>query len=305
MLVLLLALMSCPARDDASSAAPTPAHPDSTLSFLVIGDWGMGNQGQKRVAQQMAKLAKQYQPRFVISSGDNFYQEGVTSVRDKKWHSHFETVYSDASLQIPWYAVLGNHDYLGNVKAQMEYSSRSDRWNMPAHYYAVGYRVGGDSVLIAFLDTNPFVTSYRRNAKYNAALKSVSRTEQLSWLQNLLQSSNAKFKFVVGHHPVYSSDIQHGDTPELIERLLPVLTQGGVDVYFSGHAHNLEVLSREGVTFVISGAGAETRKTRRHKFSQFVSSQLGVVVTRLTSANIELRFVNAKGNTLYTSLLAQ
>lgn len=40
----------------------------------------------------------------------------------------FERVYTADSLNIPWYILAGNHDHAGNVKAQIDYSRKSDRW---------------------------------------------------------------------------------------------------------------------------------------------------------------------------------
>src|ERR1700740_1068049 len=75
--------------------------------FLVIGDWGRdGAQHQRDVAVQMGKAAAELGSRFVMSVGDNFYDNGVQSVSDPQWQSSFEQVYTDPALQIPWYVAL-------------------------------------------------------------------------------------------------------------------------------------------------------------------------------------------------------
>ena len=50
---------------------------------------------------------------------DNFYNSGVTSVSDPQWLESWRTPYNHSSLQLPWYACLGNHDYIGNPQAQV------------------------------------------------------------------------------------------------------------------------------------------------------------------------------------------
>ena len=44
--------------------------------------------------------------------GDNIYDSGVTSVTDPQWQTKFEIPYMGVNL--PFYVVLGNHDYGGN-----------------------------------------------------------------------------------------------------------------------------------------------------------------------------------------------
>ncbi len=93
--------------------------------------------------------------------GDNIYEEGVTSVDDPLWDSRYCNVYTDPTLlDVPWYAILGNHDYYaGGEEFQIEYYVQkldpAQRWYMPSHYYSniwpdVG---GGQSMQILFLDT--------------------------------------------------------------------------------------------------------------------------------------------------------
>src|SRR5450631_2662486 len=92
----------------------TPVRPGG-LNFIVFGDWGRkGEADQVEVAVQMAKAAKEAGAKFIISVGDNFYENGVASVDDKHWQTSFEQVYGDAALQVPWQVILGNHDYHGN-----------------------------------------------------------------------------------------------------------------------------------------------------------------------------------------------
>ena len=45
--------------------------------------------------------------------GDNFYDSGVTSVTDPLWKTDYFNLYplSKPALQVPWYAIVGNHDY--------------------------------------------------------------------------------------------------------------------------------------------------------------------------------------------------
>lgn len=53
------------------------------------------------------------------SPGDNIYEEGVESVTDPLWSSRYCSVYTDPSiLDIPWYAILGNHDYYSGYVLQ-------------------------------------------------------------------------------------------------------------------------------------------------------------------------------------------
>jgi tartrate-resistant acid phosphatase type 5 len=52
-----------------------------------------------------------YKPSFVVSTGDNFYSHGLKGPHDPYFKQTFSDMYSAPSLQVPWYAVLGNHDY--------------------------------------------------------------------------------------------------------------------------------------------------------------------------------------------------
>lgn len=46
-----------------------------------------------------------------MSTGDNFYEYGVDSVKDSKFKTTWQNVYTHRSLQNPWLVIAGNHDY--------------------------------------------------------------------------------------------------------------------------------------------------------------------------------------------------
>ena len=49
---------------------------------------------------------------------------------------------------------------------------------------------------------------------------------------------------------------EHGNTPELLEQVKPLLDRYQVDAYLCGHDHTLQVLQSAGVHYFVSGAGA-------------------------------------------------
>nr|CAB3496539.1 unnamed protein product [Digitaria exilis] len=117
--VVLVALLCAPAAGELERLEH-PAKNDGSLSVLVVGDWGRkGTYNQSRVAEQMGKVGEQLDIDFVISTGDNFYENGLTGTDDQAFEQSFTDIYTAKSLQKPWYLVLGNHDYRGDVLAQL------------------------------------------------------------------------------------------------------------------------------------------------------------------------------------------
>ena len=115
----------------AAIVAPTTEQ----LSFLAIGDWGGTDgapyyePGQMACSHGMAKVAHALDSKFVVALGDNFYGSGIHgNAHNPRFRETFEDVYTDKALQTPWYIIAGNHDHLGNVTAQIEYTQWSARW---------------------------------------------------------------------------------------------------------------------------------------------------------------------------------
>ena len=159
---------------------PTPSirggSTDTTVlnSFVTLGDWGGAGledyhkTDELAVAKTLAASAASLNAQFLLNVGDNFYYYGVDSVTDPQWKTTFEDVYTAPSLAIPWYSVLGNHDYGFNPDAQLQYKSPvNDRWVMPSRYYTKRVEIGttGQYISFIFLDASPCQATYRSEDK--------------------------------------------------------------------------------------------------------------------------------------------
>jgi acid phosphatase len=295
-----LAALALPTAQAEAKAAAAP------VSFLAVGDWGRdGSRDQTRVADAMAAAAHALDSRFVLAVGDNFYPGGVQSPDDAQWRTSFEDVYHQPALQTPWYAALGNHDYRGRPHAQVAYSQRSRRWRMPNRYYKVrGEELGARDLDLFVLDTTPIAMRMRERvtelAHGKVCLQDGDR--QLAWFARELAASTARWKVVVGHHPIHSGG-HHGDTPELVARLKPLLAAHGVTAYVCGHDHALQHIRRDGVDYVCTGAGASAGWVLPQAGMRFRGAHAGFAAFTLDAAGLALEFRNDANTPVYAARL--
>jgi acid phosphatase len=279
------------------------AIPAGSLDFLVVGDWGRnGTNHQREVAQQMGEAGATLGSRAIFSVGDNFYENGVQSATDPEWRTSFEDIYTASSLQIPWYVALGNHDYRGVPQAQLDYSKSSPRWRMPNRYYRVsGSQMGAPYVDFFVIDTSPMVHKYRENVHSviaeNVATQDVDA--QLQWLDRELDTSEAPWKIVVGHHTIFSGGSGHGDTPETRQLVEPLLQQHGVQAYIHGHDHDLQHIRRSGVDYLCCGAGSEVRPVRAVDGTLFCVARSGFAAFRCEASALTVEFRDYTGKSVY------
>lgn len=274
---------------------------EDAMHWFVIGDFGRnGQDGQQEVADQMQATTKVLEPEFILTTGDNFYPNGVASVMDPYWLTSFENVYSGFGLFVPWYAVLGNHDYRGNYQAEIDYTNVSQRWNMPAQYYVREMYEDNIHVKFVFLDTSPFEDGYYEEEKYKNVWTQDS-TRQLVWMDSVLADNTADWKVVVGHHPLYSGGKRVDATQHIRGHLEKVLKKHQVDVYFAGHEHDLQHIQNPDYNthHIISGAGSEIRPTGMMEYSLFAESAHGFVTASATRSQLLLQFINEKGDVIY------
>lgn len=264
-----------------------PPTPPGTVACLLSAFWSSVTGGARAptvnatLRSEWARprdreTAKALQARFVISVGDNFYEDGVKSVTDPAWRKSFENIYEAPSLQIPWHIGLGNHDYRGSVQAQIDYTGTSARWRLPARGYSFQEQTPDKTAVQFFItDTTPLTDFYYQNPLTRRGVEDQKHRvdAQLAWLDAALARSRAQWKIVVGHHPVYSGWIEPrrklspanpyfvlrtlGGTPDLMARVDPILRRHRVPLYLNGHNHDLQYMRMGSTNFVCTGAGSK------------------------------------------------
>jgi acid phosphatase len=229
--------------------APTPVNDELELSIFVVGDTGQDSPNRKRVVKAMENWTDGAMLDCVLMLGDNFYENGVQSVDDPRFHTDFEDLFNRQTFDCPFYVCLGNHDYYGNTDAQVEFTKVSDRWKMPSKYFRVTEFAGQEAVDIFVIDTVPIHENDQHAAK------------QLAWFETELSASSARWKIVVGHHPAITGG-RHEVSETIRSVLPPLLEKYGVDLYLSGHDHDLQLNdSHQGWLQIVSGAGSKLRST--------------------------------------------
>lgn len=257
------------------------------VAWASIGDWGNLGQQQADVAESMAHTASEDPYDFVLAVGDNFYPSGVTSVHDALWKYVYHDVYrTRASIQsLPWYVALGNHDYIKNAQAQIEFSSVDPLWNMPHNYY--DFHKGPVHFIV--IDT---VMLLKRGELYD---------QHFAWLQQTLRTSESKWIIIAGHHPLYSIGV-HGGTAILRRRLMPMFIKYGVDMYIAGHNHNMEhIVSGHAMHHILTGSASKSRPTLYYSPKlRFKTSRAGFTLHRLNEETntLETDFI-VGGDTVY------
>jgi acid phosphatase len=260
---------------------PRPVGRGNGFSMLVVGDTGKDTPRRTAVVQAMRDHASWSRPDAAMLLGDNFYERGVESPDDPRFDSDFELLFDAESFGMPFYVCLGNHDVGGNADAQVQYTACSRRWKMPSRYYMTRQTTREATIDIFVLDTNILLEG------------STAADQQLQWLRDRLSLSDADYKIVVGHHPVLTGG-QH-EVVQPIDRVLPlVFEEFSIDLYLSGHDHDLQLLQSEaGWLQVVSGAGSKLRSTSWIKETIFAEATPGFCWLLINETGLSLSFYDS------------
>jgi 3',5'-cyclic AMP phosphodiesterase CpdA len=242
--------------------ADNPLKKDLLLRFVSVADTGTAAKGQYDVAKAMTAYHKEKPYNLVVLAGDNIYNNGEI----EKINAVFERPYAPLLKQgVKFQACLGNHDIrTANGDLQIKYPG----FNMKGRYYTFRR----NNVQFFALDTNG-------NADWQ---------KQLIWLEKELSRSNAPWKIVFGHHPIYASG-HYGSNPAFIKTFTPIFQKHGVQLYINGHEHHYErTRSINGTTYLICGAGAGNRPVGKNEWTEYSTENLSFAVYEVYPDRIEV-----------------
>ena len=278
---------------------------EKPLNFYLANDLGRnGYYDQKPIAELMGNMAETVDIECVVAAGDVHHFEGVRSVNDPLWMTNYELIYSHPELMIPWYSILGNHEYRGSTQAVMDYSTISARWNMPNRYYTFAMENDGVTVRFVMVDTAPLLDKYRENTeKYPDACKQ-DMDKQLEWIDSVLTAAKEDWVLVVGHHPIYAeTGKDESERLDLQKRLDSILRKHkNVDMYLCGHIHNFQHIRKADskIDYVVNTSGSLSRKVKPIDGTKFCSSDTGFSLICADKKEINLHMINKEGKVIYT-----
>jgi tartrate-resistant acid phosphatase type 5 len=276
---------------------PAPLHRLESTGGMVMAS------GLEPVAKAMRNYCEDAGCAFAVMLGDNIYPNGATLGADghddaTRFRTLFTEPFGTLGARQPGFAIyptLGNHDWRtsrAGAEAEVAFLRENPPFKMGGLFYRVLPPAAHGQVEIFVIDTHVMLagtTVYEDKLDSNGSELPTDELEQpdawakpsndaergmQQWLDDALRSSTARWKIVIGHHPLWSSSGGKFEQARALRRLvLPTLCRYA-DAYLAGHEHTLEVHTDDcsqglgqatdvPLLQVVSGAGAKQRGVNR------------------------------------------
>jgi tartrate-resistant acid phosphatase type 5 len=267
------AVIAAAAMAEEAPPVPTEAATVRSITFAVIGDFGLDiwkpksnpvdpskpHDRRNPHQAQVADLVASWKPEFVISTGDNNYPKGEASTIDAnvgKYYAAFignyKGIHGTGSKENRFFPVLGNHDWDAPGEGCKPYL---DYFTLPGNerYYEFVW----GPVHFFMLDSDGHEPDGARPGG-----------RQHEWFIKAVEASTSPIQVAVAHHPPYSSG-EHGP----IKGADWDFEKHGVELMLAGHDHNYERIQQDGITYVVNGAGGGNLR-RMNKRGQIEGSEI-------------------------------
>ena len=250
-----------------SPLPPFAASDPPVLRLAAVGDIGhVGGRGTATAATvRRLDRARPFDALLVL--GDNVYPWGDPALLPETLFTPYAAVLDGGTLLLP---ILGNHDV-----AQGHGEGQVRALGMPGRWYA---KEVGNQLLFIGLDSTQ-----------------AGNPEQRHWLEETLAAAGDRWVVVAAHHPPYSAGYE-GSSLETRRAFAPLFERHGVELVLSGHDHDYQRSKViRGVTYVVTGAASETRRTGREEFTAKSVSWHSFVEVAVFADRMVVRAVNQDG----------
>lgn len=251
----------------------TAARDGSPFRFVTYGD----SHGINQVHRRNAALARAYRADICVGAGDTVH-DVISKLRGQFFGSTHELL-----KYTPWFASMGNHD--SPNEGYFQYFSYPE----PRYWYSFNYGCAHFTIMNSNMD-------YRAGS------------EQWAWLERDLERfRDARWKFVVFHHPPFCSN-----NCEIVETrvLCPLFEAYGVDIVYNAHATIYERFhpltggqydAGGGVVYFVSGGGGyDMGRTpselwdHLHPFSAFARPVNHFLLTTVAADECRVRAIDTE-----------
>lgn len=251
------------------------------LTFAVIGDYGDGSDEEEDVAN----LVKSWNPEFIVTVGDNNYENGSASTIDDNigqfYHEFIHPYLGSYGNGSPdsnrFFPVPGNHDWrASNLTPYRDY------FTLPHNerYYDFVW----ENVHFFMIDSDP-------NEPDGYSQSSV----QGEWFEDKIIASTAEWKIAVLHFSPYCSGGDHGS----ISTVQWDYKQWEIDAVFSGHDHIYERLIVDDLDYWVNGLGGkniDSLETQILPESQVIfNDDFGAMLCEVYDDSLTVKFITRAG----------
>lgn len=233
-----------------------------TLTFAVIGDYGVGNENEQKVADMVAS----WKPDLIITTGDNYYSVagGTGSARYDEsigayYCAYLKGITTTGSLcpspggaltTNRFFPSLGNHDYSDTGNWTGPPSIYTDYFNLPG----VGYSSSSGNERYYDFVAGP-VHFFVLNSNAGLEPDGTNATSiQAQWLRANLAESTSSWNVVYFHSPPFSSGTEGSNT-----WMQWPFEEWGADAVLSGDEHFYERIVRGQLVYFVNGVGGDYR----------------------------------------------